>query len=215
MSFRIGTIVMLVFCAASPCFAKGVIRGTLHAPGDGDRNPNGSPTPGRSARGRYRDVVVYLAQAPEKLERKLVKKARKAKHRIVQEQLSFSPRVLAVAVGDTVLVENKDRVYHNTFSVSLAKRFDLGKYAPGHVTPVVFEDAGVVNLHCDIHPSEAAFVVAVPNHIFTRPDSLGRFKLPKLPNGSYTLKVWHPRLGTVTREVEMPKKGNATLDLEF
>lgn len=204
-------LLLLLLCAAPPCFARGPVRGSLRPPGAGAGAANRAPADER----RYADAVVYLEDAPAKIEKKLAKKARKAKLHIVQQKLAFTPRVLAVATGDTVEIQNLDRVYHNTFSVSPAKRFDLGKYAPGFVTPVVFENAGVVNLHCDIHPSEAGFVVAVPNHIFTRPDSLGRFELPKLPLGSYTLKVWHPRMGTITHAFDVKKKGNVDLDLKF
>jgi plastocyanin len=211
MTRRTIAILLLMCCAAPPCFARGPVRGTLHPPGLASAAVSRAPDDD----GRYADAVVYLEDAPAKLEKKLAKKAHKAKLHIVQQRLAFTPRVLAVAIGDTVEIENLDRVYHNTFSVSPAKRFDLGKYAPGFVTPIVFDNAGIVNLHCDIHPSEAGFVVAVPNHIFTRPDSLGRFKLPKLPVGSYTLKVWHPRMGTITRAFDVKKKGNVDLELRF
>lgn len=80
---------------------------------------------------------------------------------------------------------------------------------------MVFDRAGVANLHCDIHPDESGFVVVVPNHAFARPDSLGRFALPKLPKGDYTLHVWHPRLGEITRDVTMPKHGDLKIELRF
>lgn len=165
------------------------------------------------------DAIVYLEQVPKKVEKKLTGHGlfRKAPPtpRIVQTRLRFVPRVLGAAAGTAVEFENRDRVYHNTFSVSAAKRFDLGKYAPSTIDTVIFERTGVANLHCDIHPDESAWVVVVPNHAFTRPDSLGRFKLPKLPRGQYTVRVWHPRLGEITRAVEMPKHGNVDLELKF
>jgi plastocyanin len=207
--------------SADPVMA-GVIRGVLmtstkstNARAASDSAKTSKPTVQRGAG----DAVVYLDKIPEKVEKKLTKPGlfRKARRppRIVQRDLHFVPRVLATAVGGLVEFENLDRVYHNTFSVSAAKRFDLGKYAPGRLDTVVFDRVGVANLHCDIHPDESGFVVVVPNHAFTRPDSLGRFTLPKLPRGEYTVHVWHPRLGEFTRAVTMPKHGDLKLELKF
>jgi hypothetical protein len=202
--------------------AAGVIRGVLvtsahgtRAHGAADSSAAAKPALQRGAN----DAVIYLAQVPQKVEKKLTHRGlfRKAPRppRIVQTKLRFVPRVLAAAVGTAVEFENLDRVYHNAFSVSAAKRFDLGKYAPGTIDTVTFDHVGVANLHCDIHPDESGFVVVVPNHAFARPDSLGRFTLPKLPRGQYTVRVWHPRLGEITRTVEMPKHGDVALELRF
>lgn len=202
--------------------AAGVIRGVLvtsprraRVQVPADSTASAKPVLQRGAN----DAVIYLEQVPPKVEKKLSGHGffRKAPRppRIVQAKLRFVPRVLAAAAGTAVEFENLDRVYHNTFSVSAAKRFDLGKYPPGTLDTVVFERVGVANLHCDIHPDESGFVVVVPNHAFARPDSLGRFTLPKLPRGQYTIRVWHPRLGQITRAVEMPKHGDVALELRF
>jgi hypothetical protein len=127
----------------------------------------------------------------------------------------FVPRVLAVEVGTTVQFENRDRVYHNVFSVSPVRRFDTGKYAPRQVRPIAFEKPGVVKLYCDIDPSMAGFVFVVPGRHFTQPSTTGSFSLPDLPRGTYTLTVWHPTLGQRTRQVEMPEKGDAIVDFEL
>lgn len=214
-------LVAALVLVADPAVA-GVIRGVLatsarspRARAGRDSVQTSKPTVQRGAN----DAVVYLDKIPEKVEKKLTKKGlfKKAPRpkRIMQKDLHFVPRVLATTVGSAVEFENLDRVYHNTFSVSAAKRFDLGKYAPGTVDTVVFDRVGVANLHCDIHPDESGFVVVVPNHAFTRPDSLGRFALPKLPKGDYTLHVWHPRLGEFTRAVTMPAHGDLKLELKF
>jgi len=198
--------------------AAGVIRGVLvTAPHRARPGAGASPTKPAVQKGA-RDAVIYLEQVPDKVEKKLAKTAKKKTPRpprIVQRQLAFVPRVLAAPAGTLVEIENLDRVYHNTFSISASKRFDLGKYPPGAIDSVVFDRVGVANLHCDIHPDESAFVVIVPNHAFARPDSLGRFELPKLPKGQYQLRVWHPRLGEITRVVDMPKHGDVALELRF
>jgi len=223
-ALSLATIVATLGLAVAPA-AAGVIRGVVvtspqrpRAGTSADPAAKAKPVLQRGAR----DAVVYLQWVPEKVEKKLTPRSRSNRSkkaprppRIVQTKLKFVPRVLGAAAGTLVEFENRDRVYHNTFSVSSAKRFDLGKYPPGALDTVVFDRVGVANLHCDIHPDESGFVVVVPNHAFTHPDSLGRFVLPKLPRGQYSVRVWHPRLGEITRAVEMPKRGDVALELKF
>ena len=197
---------------------SGVIRGRLLTTSTSTKSPTGDGTQLVAQRGAS-DAVIYVVQVPDKVEAKAARHDRKGPKaklpRIVQEKRAFVPRVLVTTAGSSVEFANLDRVYHNAFSVSAAKRFDLGKYAPGHVDTVSFPRAGVANLHCDIHPDESAFVVVVPNHFFTRPDSFGRFKLPKLPPGQYTLRGWHSRLGELKQDVTMPRHGDLVVDLRF
>jgi plastocyanin len=167
------------------------------------------------------DAVVYIQALPEKVERKLAhpgwfgrKRAAKTV-RVIHQNRRVVPRVLAVTAGTRVEFRNLDRVYHNLFSVSAARHFDLGKYAPGHRDTIAFEQPGVANLHCDIHPDEIAYVVVLANHAYDRPDSSGSFRLPKLPAGKYLLRSWHPLRGELSREVEMPKRGNLAIDLTY
>lgn len=170
------------------------------------------------------ESVIYIEKVPEAVERKLTGRGgfvlfRRAPKlwvpRIVQRSRAFNPRVLAIPAGTAVEFQNLDRVYHNAFSVSTARRFDLGKYAPGKTDTVKFERAGVINLHCDIHPEMLGFIVVTPNHAYTRADSVGRFALPKLPPGPYTVRVWHPRRGEIRRAIDMPRRGDVALDLTF
>ena len=220
-AFTLAIIVAALGLVVAPA-AAGVIRGVLVTSPQRTRTRSAADSAALARPALQRganDAVVYLERVPDKVEKKLTRHGlfKKAPRppRIVQAKLRFVPRVLAAAAGTAVEFENLDRVYHNTFSVSAAKRFDLGKYPPGTLDTVVFERVGVANLHCDIHPDESGFVVVVPNHAFTRPDSLGRFALPKLPRGQYTVRVWHPRLGEISRAVEMPKHGDVALEQRF
>lgn len=55
--------------------------------------------------------------------------------------------------GDTILFENQDPWFHNVFSLSDLKTFDLGSYPKGDSRPVTFDKSGVVEVECAIHPS--------------------------------------------------------------
>src|SRR6266480_2294400 len=68
-----------------------------------------------------------------------------------QRHETFVPYVLAVTVGTTVDFTNSDRTYHNVFSLSKPRRFDLGRYATGQSKSVRFDRPGVVRVFCEIH----------------------------------------------------------------
>jgi len=127
----------------------------------------------------------------------------------------FVPGVLAVTVGTTVEFQNRDRVYHNTFSVSPARRFDVGRYGPGQKRTVTFDHPGVVNLFCELHPTSAGFIIVVPNETFVHAGPSGDFTLPPLPPGTYVVRAWHPRFGERMTRVQLTAANDATVRLRF
>ena len=175
--------------------------------------PAASQSPGRPRVRREPplDAVIYLEAIPEKLEKKLAHKDSVA--RIGQAYGHFVPSTMPIAAGTTVEFENQDRVYHNVFSVSPTQRFDVGKYAPREGRRVRFDRTGEIKLFCDIDPGETGYIFVAPNHAFTRPDSSGAFELPKVPPGKYRLRVWSPGMSRITRDIEMPRRGDVSLDL--
>ncbi|HTM57788.1 MAG TPA: carboxypeptidase regulatory-like domain-containing protein [Candidatus Udaeobacter sp.] len=218
---------LLAFAAAgwlavAPAAHAGVIRGTLHVPGarpaavTPDRYPGRADAmPGMHAapRGLAGDAVISVDHVPADADARIVSTA--PRPRLAQKDQSFVPRVIAIATGTEVDFPNLDPIYHNVFSLSPTRRFDLGKYPQGHSKTILFPRSGLVNVYCDIHSSMAAFILVLPHHGFTRPHADGAFALPDLPAGHYTLQVWHPDLGTLTREVDVPASGDVVLDLSF
>ena len=164
--------------------------GTLDSPGT-----NGA---GRSTRGTTpRDIVVYL-EGPNS---KILPRSTAGKPQLKQINQSFEPHVLGVPVGTTVDFPNGDLVYHNVFSYSKAKKFDLGYYGKGKSKTVTFDKPGVVQVFCDIHSTMSAYVLVVDSRFVTQPDDAGSYAFADLPNGTYTLKVWHPDLGDRSMKV--------------
>ena len=134
---------------------------------------------------------------------------------MAQKDLTFEPALLPVQIGTKVEFPNFDDTYHNIFSYSPAKRFDLGRYRSDEkpVPSQVFDVAGLVTLHCDIHDHMRALilVLATPHFVVTEPD--GRFRLTGVPAGRYTLKVWIDSNTTLERPVELA--ADATLRVDF
>ena len=164
-------------------------------------------------RGLVTDAVIYVDHVPPAADSAL---AVQAPHpTLAQQNQSFVPRVLAIAVGTPVDFPNLDPIYHNVFSLSPARRFDLGKYPRGHFKTVVFDRAGLINVYCDIHSNMEAFVRVLPHHGFTRPAADGAFALPELPAGRYRLHVWHPDLREVSQSVEVPSSGDVRIEVSL
>lgn len=71
---------------------------------------------------------------------------------VVQKDKAFSVKHLVVHQGDRVQFPNQDDVYHNVYSLSEAKTFDLGTYGKGPGKTVTFDQKGQVKVQCAIHP---------------------------------------------------------------
>ena len=125
----------------------------------------------------------------------------------------FTPRVLPVATGGSVGFPNLDRIYHNVFSLSAIKNFDLGLYKNGKSKSVAFDKPGVVKVYCNIHPKMVGYVVVVDGANYAAVDASGRVRLDGVPPGSWTLKVWDEKGGQSERAVTVAS--NATADVAF
>lgn len=73
-------------------------------------------------------------------------------HVVSQKDKNFSTDKLTISVGDSVSFLNNDPFFHNIFSLSETATFDLGSYPIGESRSQVFEEAGVVEIECAIHP---------------------------------------------------------------
>jgi plastocyanin len=134
---------------------------------------------------------------------------------MAQKDYAFVPRLLPVQVGTVVAFPNFDDSYHNIFSYSPTKRFDLGRYRPDE-TPIpsqVFDTPGLVTLRCDIHEHMRGviLVLATPHFVVTETD--GRFRLTGLPAGRYTLKAWVDSRTTLERTVDLQDGATLQTDL--
>ena len=94
--------------------------------------------------------------------------------RQIDEQ--FAPHVLPVRVGSVVRFPNLDPFFHNVFSYSKPKRFDLGKYPTGHSRSVRFTSPGVIQVFCEIHEFMSAYILVLAHSYFAMPASDGRFR---------------------------------------
>ena len=176
-----------------------------------ERRPDAATTGSAGPRelSDLRRGVVYLESAP----RSAFDERDPGRASMDQRHETFVPHILAVMVGTVVDFPNSDRTYHNVFSLSRAKRFDLGRYAAGKSKGVRMDRTGVVRVFCDIHSHMSAFVLVFNHPFFDVTEVDGRFELPGLPTGTYSIVGWHEGEPPVTRSVVVPPGGWAEIDL--
>jgi plastocyanin len=130
------------------------------------------------------------------------------------EQLNrrFTPDLLVLPVGSTVSFPNMDPIFHNIFSLSKAKSFDLGSYDKGKTREVVFPKPGVVDIYCHLHPNMAATIVVTPNRWYARSDKSGQYRIDDVPPGNYTVVAWHKSAGFFKKSIVVEAGHNPTAD---
>ena len=131
-----------------------------------------------------------------------------------QENKQFVPDILVVQTGTTVGFPNLDPIYHNVFSYSKVKRFDLGLYPKRESKDVTFDEEGVVEVFCEIHDHMHAYIVVVNTPYFTRTDSDGNFSLDA-PPGKYNVLVWTPNHQSKAAEVDLKTSVEAIVNYSF
>jgi plastocyanin len=129
-----------------------------------------------------------------------------------QRNETFVPHVIAITTGTTVDFPNTDKFYHNVFSLSKTRRFDLGRYAAGHSESIRFDRPGIVRVFCDIHSHMNAFILVFSHPFFGLTDGDGRYHLDHVPPGAYSVIAWNEGTTSDTRPVTVSDGGVAELD---
>lgn len=131
---------------------------------------------------------------------------------VAQLDRRFSPDLLVVPAGSTVSFPNKDPIFHNIFSLSRAKSFDLGSYDQGQTRKVLFPRPGIVDIYCHLHPNMEATIVVTPNRWYARSDDSGRYRIPDVPPGQYTVVAWHKYAGFFRQTITVENGHDAVAD---
>jgi plastocyanin len=133
--------------------------------------------------------------------------AGQAKVEIQQQDRQFSPDMVVVPVGSTVSFPNLDAIFHNIFSLSKPRSFDLGNYPKGETRTVTFPVPGIVYVYCHLHPNMSATIVVSPTSWAVRANADGGFLLPNVPPGKYTVVAWHKAAGFVRKTATVTENG--------
>ena len=169
-----------------------------------------SPAPTAAERqDEFQNIVVYL-KSPDL---SIPAGEEDPPAQIVQRGETFIPHVLPVVKGSTVEFPNDDPIFHNVFSLSGARSFDLGRYPKGDSRSVTFEKPGIVPVFCHLHSDMAAIILVLDNPFFAVPDAEGQYRIEGIPPGRYTLVAWHERSEPVEVPVELAPGARMEINL--
>ena len=107
---------------------------------------------------------------------------------------------------------NKDDIYHNVFSMSDKKEFNLGLYGKEKTPLIVFDQVGRVDVFCSIHTKMHCIILVLPSAYFSMADARGRYVIKDVPAGTYRIKAWQERMPPLVKEVVVPAEGEVKLD---
>lgn len=154
----------------------------------------------------FSSTIVYLVPKDSARIR-----MRPASAGIAMSGRAFVPHVRVVTPGSRVSFPNQDPFSHNIFSSTPGQVFDLGLYPAGRSKDALFRRAGAYPIYCNIHPRMTAFVVVAPSQWNAQAGNDGRWSIPDVPAGEYTLTLWHERARTVELPLTVPATGIADL----
>ena len=134
-----------------------------------------------------------------------------------QKGLLFNPHIMVVQQGTTVEFLNSDSVQHNVFWPSIGgdkkAGHNLGTWPKGEKRPWKFDHPGAAPLLCNVHPEMSGYIVVSPSPYFAETDDSGEYKIENVPDGTYTVTVWHEGAKPVTKSVTVTgaSKGDFTV----
>lgn len=166
--------------------------------------------PARRSLPDRRRAVVYLDPAP----RAAFDGREEPRARMDQRNEAFEPHVLAIVAGTTVDFPNNDATFHNVFSLSREKPFDLGRYAAGRSKSVLFDRPGIIRVFCDIHAHMSAFILVFAHRHFAVTDEDGRYRLENVPPGTWNVVAWNETARDASRRVTVTESGG-DVELNF
>ena len=158
------------------------------------------------------NAVVYI----EKIAGKAFP-APKEHAKMDQKNLKFHPHVLPILAGTTVDFQNNDDVLHNVFSPeACADKMNLGTWPKGESRSYTYKNPGCVAVMlCNVHPEMEAYVLALETPYFAVSAADGKYEIKDVPPGKYQLKIWHEKLKAQIVSVDVPEKGDVTIDFEI
>ncbi len=144
------------------------------------------------------------------------KKVEAKKVTLDQKGCEYHPHVLAFPAGTTVEILNPDGILHNVHSYSKVNSpFNQAQPKFKKSLDVKIDKPEAIEVKCDVHGWMHGWLVSTENPYFAVTDNSGSFKLTDVPAGSYTVEVWHEKLGKSTQKVTVKGKEEAKVNFEM
>jgi plastocyanin len=161
------------------------------------------------------DAVVLATP----LDPKSALRGKPPQNEVDQVDKQFVPYVKPIFVGSKVSFPNSDKIRHQVYSFSPAKRFELPLYGGTDAAPVVFDKPGVVVLGCNIHDWMVGYIYVSETPFYAKTAVAGTATIDDMPPGEYTIRLWHPSMEhaeeTTARRVTLNADAPTSIEWEL
>jgi plastocyanin len=197
----------LVALAPTLAAAVGVVHGTVVLPEElkagrrflGHWRVENTTVPVQAAPARGDTVVVLLGPKPQVL----------APKNTPVEIVGMQANPSTVVVGEGAVVEfrNSDKVSHDLSVPGHPEIMPPERLSPGTVRKQRFGISGEYLVRCTEYPHVVISVIVTSSPFFAAVDEKGGFKLPDVPEGPATIKVWSNGRWVHEQSVEVTPRG--------
>ena len=140
--------------------------------------------------------------------------------KIYQIDCSFQPYVQIIRSNAYVDVFNYDPILHNihayeVFNGTRRSMFNFAQPEAGQVDRIDLDlrRGNLLTIDCNAHNWMAAWVYTSVSPYLAVTSLDGKFEIPNIPSGTYTLSIWHPILGEKSAQLSIAPNADLNLDL--
>lgn len=121
--------------------------------------------------------------------------------------LQANPAAVVVSEGTVVEFKNSDKVAHDLSVPGKANIMPPERLSPGTVRKQRFSTAGEYVVRCAEYPHLTISVLVTSSPLYGVADDRGAFRIPDVPEGHATLKVWSNGRWVKEAEIDIPSRG--------
>lgn len=159
-----------------------------------------------------KNVVVSVAGIPSEAQPDF----RAGEFILDQSQCRYEPYLQLLPVNTPLQILNNDGILHNIHTFSERNQpVNLAQPAFKKKIELTFTAPEKITFRCDVHGWMSAWVVVVDHPFHAITDGTGRFTIPEVPPGTYTLRFWHEVLDEERLEVRVQATETTTADFTF
>jgi plastocyanin len=134
-----------------------------------------------------------------------------------QNGCRYTPHVLGVMAGQTLLIKNSDMAMHNVHPQPANNdQWNVSQMPKGDPVKQTFSNPELmIPIKCNQHPWMKMYLNVSATPYFAVSNKDGSFVIRGLPPGEYTIAAVHEKMGEKTQHIKIGPKENASLSFSF